>query len=295
MGRIYARTDGTHGTLSVWYDRSALTPARAGPSADHERPYPRRTDLCATFAPLRTHGNAPCTPEDERAPEVCVHKRRPSAAGGDALQPRIDHTAWKRGAWAFPPVSKQRNRQERQIPSLCAYSLCTPCTLWWRPGRLPASCQLGSGVLVACLACAQASDTGIKTAGMRLQSLPVCSSHPLPLPSSSLCGILRRVFHSQTAHCNPITSPPVLAPPLVSSLFSTFESLTLASCRRTGLRVMYAGRLCDSRVACIYFTIDAADFVCFGQIPSHPVHGPCRCGALLDRPLTSMSHSFRSV
>lgn len=120
---------------------------------------------------------------------------------------------------AFPPVSKQRNRRERQIPSLCAYSLCTPCTLWWRLGRLPASCQLGSGVLVACLAGAQAWDTGIKAAGMRLQSLPVCISHPLPVPPLSLIGTLRRVSHSQTAHYDPVTSPPAPAPPSVSSFF----------------------------------------------------------------------------
>lgn len=69
----------------------------------------------------------------------------------------------------------------------------TRLALWWRSGRLPASCQRRGGVLAVYLVISRAAEMGIKTAGTRLQTPSVCSPRPLLLPPLPLSGLLRLV------------------------------------------------------------------------------------------------------
>lgn len=133
-------------------DSSTLTSARLGHNRTCARSLPCTATTHKASGTQRARGSVLCALWNGHAPEVRwrTHAIGRRASRGSAPQPKINHTAYRRGEETGPPASKQRNQQgqsRRHTPPIRAYRLCTlaaaaPCVLPARERRL--GCALGA-------------------------------------------------------------------------------------------------------------------------------------------------------
>lgn len=196
---------------SSYSDGGALTSTRLGHDRTCVRLLPRTMNLREASGPQRAHGNVLYALWNGHAPEVRwhIHAIGRRASRGGAPQPKINHTAYRRGEETCLPASKRRNQHWNRVDGTRLQSARTNFAPWRR--LLPAFCQRRSSVLATPLACAQAADESIKMAGLRLQTSPVCGSRPLsssPLSLSTFHAVPRLTHRPpQSGHVSAHTGP----------------------------------------------------------------------------------------